>query len=87
MNREQIWENWGVRLPAYIDNTFVQINTDVITNALSLLLSKSWLKWDKIVVDFRKNKVSTLGENVHLFTTTSGHYTIKLAKQKQVIDG
>ena len=41
---EQVQASRGVSIPAFIGNTKVQINTDVISKDLPLLLSKSFMK-------------------------------------------
>ena len=82
---EQIQAVQGVRIPAYIGNTSVEINTDVVTKELPLLLSKSFMKRANMVIDFHSDKASALGEQVNHTTTTSGHYIIPLTKPTQLI--
>ena len=82
---EKIQATRGASIPAVIGNTKVQINTDVICKDLPLLLSKSFMKRANMVLDFENDTALALGENVHLATTSSGHYFIPLTKPKQLI--
>ena len=82
---EQIQAIRGISIPAIIGNTNVQINTDVITKDLPLLLSKSFMKRADMIVDFQSDTAKALGETVQLATTSSGHYTIPLTRPKQII--
>ena len=82
---EQVQATKGASIPAVIGNTRVQINTDVVTKDLPLLLSKSFMKRASMVLDFQNDRAVALGETVHLATTGCGHYTIPLTKTKQLI--
>ena len=82
---DQVQATRGVSIPAVIGSTKVQINTDIINKELPLLLSKSFMKRASMVIDFKKDTASALGEVVNLETTSSGHYIIPLSKPKQLM--
>ena len=63
---ERIQANGGARIPAFIGETAVQINTDIVTKELPLLLSKSFMKRANIVLDFKNDKASILNKEINL---------------------
>lgn len=81
----QVQATRGISIPAFIGNTKVQINSDVVQKDLPLLLSNSFMKRANMVLDFKHDAAYALGETVNLSTTTSGHYTIPISKPKQLI--
>ena len=82
---DQVQASQGVSIPAYIGITKVQIKTDVILKDLPLLLSRSFMKRANMVLDFKKDVVSTMNQSIKLNTTSSGHYTIPLTKPRQLL--
>ena len=56
------------------------IQTNVISNELSLLLSKDAMKKTNTKIDVTNDKINILGEEIDIRFTTSGHYSIPISK-------
>ena len=74
-----------VKIPALIGHQRVMISTDVVSNDIPLLLSRSAMKKSGMVLDFVNDTVDVLGENIDLECTMSGHYCIPLSNT--LLDG
>ena len=62
-----------VKIPAQIGNKEVDIHTDIINNELPLLLSKDAMKKADITIDFTKDKINILEQEMDMKFTSSGH--------------
>ena len=56
------------------------IKTDIIDSDLPLLLSKEEMKKFDVKIDFARDKVSFLNQNVDIVFTSSHHYTIPISR-------
>ena len=56
------------------------IQTNVISNELSLLLSKDAMKKTNTKIDVTNDKINILGQEIDIRFTTSGHYSIPISK-------
>ena len=75
-----------VKIPAYIGHKKVMICTDVVSNEIPLLLSRSSMKKSNMILNFVNDTVSVLGEDIELECTVSGHYCIPLSNTLLDID-
>ena len=75
-----------VTIPALIGHQKILINTDVVSNDIPLLLSRSSMKRSGMVLDFVNDTVNVLGETIDLVCTTSGHYCIPLSNTLLDVD-
>ena len=73
------------RIPAFIGNKKLFIETNVVDSEIPLLLSKAAMKKAGSKLDFCHDTVTMLGENVKLSFTESGHYCIPTPNKKQLI--
>ena len=73
-------------IPARIGNEDIMIKTDVIENDLPLLLSKEAMKKSDVKIDFARDKVNLLSQNVDIVFTSSGHYAISISRTEQLFD-
>ena len=64
--------------PIYTGSQCSFLCCEVVNCDVPLLLSKDSLKRAQATLDFHKDKIHFLGENVPLFISQSGHYCIKL---------
>ena len=78
--------NKSVTIPARIGNEDIMIKTDVIENDLPLLLSKEAMKKSDVKIDFARDKVNLLSQNVDIVFTSSGHYAISISRTEQLFD-
>ena len=72
-----------VIIPEYIGDMKVNIETDVVSDDLPLLLSKQSMKTARTTIDFANDKVTMLDQVLNLHFTSSGHYTIGITKEQQ----
>ena len=75
-----------VKIPALIGHKKVMISTDVVSNVIPLLLSRSAMKNSNMVLNFVNDTVNVLGETIDLECTVSGHYCIPLSNTLLDID-
>ena len=75
--------NGKVNLPVKIGDLDVNIETDIVSCELPLLLSQSSMKAADAELDFRNDKIKMFGQNIPLNYTASGHYCIPLTKNQQ----
>ena len=75
-----------VKIPALIGHKKVMISTDVVSNVIPLLLSRSAMKNSNMVLNFVNDTVNVLGETINLQCTVSGHYCIPLSNTLLDID-
>ena len=75
-----------VKIPALIGQTEVFIETDVVDTDIPLLLSKKSMKRAGTELNFRNDTVTMFNPKLDLHVTRSGHYTISLGKNRQLID-
>ena len=78
--------NKSVTIPARIGNQDIMIKTDVIDSDLPLLLSKEAIKKGDVKIDFARDKVSFLNQNVDIVFTSSSHYAIPISRTEQLLD-
>ena len=72
--------NKYVTILARIGKEDIMIKTDVIDSDLTLLLSKEAMKKGDLKIDFAKDKVSFLNQNVDIVFTSSSHYAIPICR-------
>ena len=58
----------------------INIQTDVINNEIQLLLSKTAMKKGVIKIDFTKDKINILEQDIKMKFTFSGQYLIVASK-------
>ena len=63
-------------IPVRTENEDIMIKTDVIGSDLPLLLRKEAMKKGDVKIDFARDKVSFLIQNIDIVFTSSGHYAI-----------
>ena len=78
--------NKSVTIPARIGNQDVMIKIDVIDSYLPFLLSKESMKKGDLKIDFARDKVSFLNQNVDIVFTSSSHYAIPISRTEQLLD-
>ena len=74
-----------VCIPALIGKKKVTIQTDVVEGDIPLLFSKESMKKTGASLNFKDDKLSILGQIINLDVTESGHYTLPLGNDRQVI--
>ena len=72
-------------MPVQIGNKEVDIYTDVINNELPLLLSKDAMKISD-TIDFTKDKINILGQDMDMKFTSSGHYLVPISKSYEALN-
>ena len=75
-----------VIIPADINGTTVEIETDVINSNLLLLLSKSAMQKAATKIDFKNNMVTMFGKVQDLHFRTSRHYCIPLDCKHKIMN-
>ena len=75
-----------VKFLSLIGQKEVFIETDVVNKDIPLLLSKTSMKNANTELNFRDDTVTMLDQKVDLNVTRSGHYTISIGRNKQIID-
>ena len=78
--------NKSVTIPARIGNEDIVIKTDVINSDLPLLLSKEAKRKGDVKIDFTRDKVSFLNQNVDKVFISSDHYAIPITRTEQLLD-
>ena len=73
-------------IPAQMGKREVRIKTNVIDNELPLLLSKETMKKAKMKIDFIKDKINILGQEMDIKFPLSGHYSIPISKTYKAIN-
>ena len=74
-----------VKLPAYLGEKNVLIETEVVDSELPLLLSKDAMKKAEVTTDFINDEAKILGNVVNLEFTFSGHYILPLTKERSLV--
>ena len=74
-----------VKLPVYLGEKKVLIETEVVDSEFPLLLSKEAMKKAEMTTDFVNDKAKILGNVVNLELTSSGHYTLPLTKERSLV--
>ena len=72
-----------VKIPIWIGNEKVILNTEVIDYNIPLLLSKESMKKAKVTIDFHNDSVSFFGKEMKISFTSTGHYCIDLNKENK----
>ena len=75
-----------VKIPAIIGLTRVFINTDAVRKNIPLLLSKKSMKTAGTELNFRDDSVIMFDQKLQLHVTESGHYTIPLSINQQLLE-
>ena len=78
--------NKSVTIPDRIENEDILTKTDVIDSDLPILLSKEAMKKGDVKIDFARDKVSFLNQNIDIVFTSNGHYAIPISRTKQLLD-
>ena len=74
-------------VPARIGNENIVIKTDAIGGSDSpLLLSKEAMKKGDVKIDFARDKLSFINQNLDMVFTSSGHYAIAISRTEQLLD-
>ena len=76
---------YSVRLPIYIGDKHVYLNTDVIDEKIPLLFSKESLKRADSKIDFVQDIITLFNQNINLIITTTGHYAIPITINSHII--
>ena len=76
----------SVIVPAQIGKREVSIKADVIDNELLLLLNKEAMKMVETKIDFTKDKINILGQEMDIKFTSSGHYSIPISKTSKALN-
>ena len=69
-------------LPVVVGEKNMEIEADVVSSDIPLLLSKKAMKKSGMVIDMRDDTVSVYGKKMKLVTTSVGHYCISLFKRR-----
>ena len=72
----------NVDIPIVLGKQHVMPNRDIVVSAISLLLSRKYMRKTDMTIDFRNYNAIVFGESVKLTTTKSGHYTIPISPYK-----
>ena len=75
-----------VKIPIWIANEKVTLNTEVINYNIPLLLSKESMKKAKVTIDFHNDSVSFFGKEMKISFTSTGHYCIDLSRENKLGD-
>jgi transposase InsO family protein len=67
-----------VKFPCVIAGTECEIQTDVVSSDIPLLLSKDSMKKAKVKLDLENDCASIFGNDVQLQSTSSGHYCVPI---------
>ena len=78
--------NKSVTIPVRIGNEDIMIKTDIIDSDLPLLLSKDAMKKGDVKIDFARDKVHFLNQNVDTVFFSSSHYAISISRTEQLLD-
>ena len=70
--------NKKVTFPCIIAGTECEIETDVVSSEIPLLLSKDSMKKAKVKLDLENDCASIFGKDVQLQCTSSGHYCVPI---------
>ena len=83
---EKVCSQQLVKIPALIGQKKIFIETDVVKKDIPLLLSKKSMKKADTELNFRDDTVTMLNQKIDLQVTRSGHYTIPLDQNQQIIE-
>ena len=83
---EKVCSQQLVKIPAVIGKTSVFIETDIVNKDIPLLLSKKSMKKADTELNFRDDTVTMFNQKLNLQVTKSGHYTIPLGRNKQIME-
>ena len=72
-----------VTVPAYLGSLRARIQTDVVQCDIPLLFSKNSLKKGKGSINFTKDTIRILNQNLTLENTSTGHYILRLARNPE----
>lgn len=67
-----------VKVPIWIGDKKILLNTEVIRYDIPLLLSKASMKKANVKIDFQNDAVSFFGKNTKISFTKTGHYCINV---------
>ena len=67
-----------IKFPCVIAGTECEIQTDVVSSDIPLLLSKDSMKKAKVKLDLENDCASIFGTDVQLQSTSSGHYCVPI---------
>ncbi len=73
------------RIPIYISNRRVLLETDVVASHIPLLISLPSMKKLGVSINTVSDEAIILGKKVNLNTTSSGHYSIDLTPEKAYV--
>ena len=75
-----------VCLPITIGTKNVTLNTDVVTEDIPLLFSRSSMKRAKARLNTADDTVTMLGEEIKLVITSTGHYAVPINRNKAILE-
>ena len=72
-----------ITLPIYIGKLRTRICTDVVECEIPLLFSKNSLKRGSGSINFSKDRILILNQNLPLETTSTGHYVLRISRNTE----
>lgn len=72
-------------IPAFLGLREIGISTDIVEKDIPLLLSREAMKKANMSIDFKDDTASVFNTVVNLNVTKSGHYTVPLTRQTQLL--
>ena len=67
-------------IPCYIGPFTASITTDIVTAEIPMLLSKTSMKKQKMMIDFANDALIIKGKSVSLESSSTGHYILRLSR-------
>ena len=74
-----------VKLPVYLSEKKILIETEVVDSELPLLFSKEAMKKVEMTLDFVNDRAKIIGNVVNLEFTSSGHHSLPLTKKRSLV--
>ena len=82
----QIKSLQSATIPAIIGQRKINIKTDIIDSDIPLLLSKTAMKNAQITLNFDNDTISFKGDEIPLYNTSNGLYSLPITTPKQLIN-
>ena len=76
----------NVDVPIIIGNKRVTLNTDIVQNDMSLLLSRKAMKTANMTLDFKNDNAVIFGEPEKLIVTKSAHYALPISPYSKILN-
>ena len=78
----KIVSNFQATIPAKIGSTDCFIQTEIVNEKISFLLSKTSLKKAETLLNLKEDKVKMFHEDVDIHYSSNGHYAVRILPEK-----